>query len=69
MKSGKWTEAEVSFAMQLIHEFENGIISGMSPKVTLRAFLAQKLGCNPMRISKKFAGRCAGKVISNLIKL
>jgi len=39
MKSGKWTEAEVSFAMQLIHEFENGIISGMSPKVTLRAFL------------------------------
>lgn len=61
MRSGKWTEDEVSFAMRLIHEFENGIISGVSPKVTLRAFLAQQLCCNPMRISKKFAGRCVGK--------
>jgi len=62
MKSGKWTEEEVSLAMRLIYEFENGIITGMSPKMTLRAFLAQQLRCDPMRISKKFAGRCVGKV-------
>mmetsp|Transcript_31219 Transcript_31219/g.42651 ORF Transcript_31219/g.42651 Transcript_31219/m.42651 type:complete len:201 (-) Transcript_31219:1078-1680(-) len=61
MKSGKWTEEEVSLAMRLIYEFENGIITGMSPKMTLRAFLAQQLRCDPMRISKKFAGRCVGK--------
>ena len=34
---------------------------------TLRAFLARELGCEPMRISKKFAGdKSIGKQVSQL---
>ena len=29
----------------------------------MRAYLARKLNCAPMRISKKFAGRCIGKLV------
>ena len=31
----------------------------------MRAYLARKLNCAPMRISKKFAGRCIGKLVFN----
>lgn len=62
LRSGKWTYEEELFAHRLIEDFENGQLEDCDDGCTLRAFLAQKLRCAPMRISKKFAGRCIGKV-------
>ena len=61
-RSGKWTLEEESFAKQLIVNFETGLLKDCSDGCTLRAYLAKKLNCAPMRISKKFAGQCIGKV-------
>ena len=61
-RSGKWTPEEETFANRLILEFESGILDDCEDGVTLRSYLARRLHCAPMRISKKFAGRCIGKV-------
>jgi hypothetical protein len=61
-RSGKWSVEEEAFANRLIFEFENGILADCEDGCTLRSYLARKLRCAPMRISKKFAGRCIGKV-------
>jgi hypothetical protein len=62
MRSGKWSLEEESFANRLVYEFENGWLSDCEEGCTLRSYLAKKLNCAPMRISKKFAGRCIGKL-------
>jgi len=61
-KHGKWTVAEEQRANQLVVDFENGTLQDCESGTTLRSYLARKLNCAPMRISKKFAGRCIGKV-------
>jgi hypothetical protein len=61
-RSGKWTPEEESFANRLIIDFETGTLKDCEDGCTLRSYLARKLRCAPMRISKKFAGRCIGKV-------
>lgn len=61
-RSGKWTLEEASFANRLIVEFEAGSLLDCDDGCTLRSYLARKLNCAPMRISKKFAGQCIGKV-------
>ena len=61
-RSGKWSTEEESFANRLIMDFENGSLRDCEDGCTLRSYLARKLRCAPMRISKKFAGRCIGKV-------
>jgi hypothetical protein len=61
-KSGKWSEEEIMFAKHLIAAFENGNLKDCEDGSTLRAYLSKKLNCSPMRISKKFAGKCIGKV-------
>lgn len=61
-RSGKWTLEEETFANRLISEFEAGFLTDCEEGTTLRSYLAKKLNCAPMRISKKFAGRCIGKV-------
>lgn len=54
---------ETAFADRLIQHFEAGLLP-LENGATLRAFLSKKLNCDPMRISKKFAGaRCLGKQI------
>lgn len=60
-KSGKWSPEEEQFAQHLIHEFELGVLTDCEEGCTLRSYLAKKLNCAPMRISKKFAGQCIGK--------
>lgn len=60
-RSGKWTSEEETFANSLIEQFESGSLSDCEEGCTLRSYLARKLNCAPMRISKKFAGRCIGK--------
>lgn len=60
-KSGKWTPEEEQFANRLIQDFELGLLLDCENGCTLRSYLARKLNCAPMRISKKFAGQCIGK--------
>ena len=62
-RSGPWTQAEQTYAMKIIDEFEAGRLPEIPPKWTLRLLLSFKLQCPKMRISKKFGGRCRGKVI------
>ena len=64
-RSGKWTSEEESFANKLVLEFERGTLEDCEDGCTLRAYMARKLNCAPMRISKKFAGRCIGKLVFN----
>lgn len=60
IRRGKWTDEEERYARKLIEAFNAGLlrISGkdVSSGLTLRAFLAEKLCCDPMRITKKFSG-------------
>ncbi|KAJ1398841.1 hypothetical protein B484DRAFT_339569 [Ochromonadaceae sp. CCMP2298] len=60
--SGKWTAEEETFANRLIEGFEGGTLLDCDDGSTLRSYLAKRLNCAPMRISKKFAGLCIGKV-------
>lgn len=62
-KSGKWSTGEEKEANDIISNFENGTLEDCNDGVTLRSYLAIKLNCAPMRISKKFAGKCIGKLI------
>lgn len=63
VRRGKWTSEEQAYADRLIRDFEAGALP-LENGATLRAFLSKKLNCDPMRISKKFAGaRCLGKQI------
>lgn len=61
-RSGKWKANEEAYANFLINKFENGKLNDCEDGCTLRSYLARKLKCAPMRISKKFAGRGIGKV-------
>jgi len=62
-RSGKWTSEEENFANRLIVEFEAGSLLDCEEGTTLRCYLARRLRCAPMRISKKYAGRCIGKLV------
>jgi hypothetical protein len=62
LRSGKWTVEEETFADLLIELFEKGHIN-VNNGCTLRSFLARKLHCAPMRISKKYAGKGIGKMV------
>lgn len=61
-RSGKWTVDEENFANQLVKDFEKGFLDDCEEGITLRCYLARRLNCAPMRISKKFSGRCIGKL-------
>jgi len=62
-RAGKWSPEEENFANQLIKDFELGTLDDCEEGKSLRSYLAKKLHCAPMRISKKFAGKCIGKLI------
>ena len=53
-KRGKWTKEEQTFADRLILDFEHGVTLGLENGHSLRAHLAERLQCNPMRITKRF---------------
>ena len=63
-RNGKWSFAEELYTNRLILDFVNGAISDSLENESLRCYLARKLDCSKMRISKKFAGRHIGKVCS-----
>jgi hypothetical protein len=57
IRKGKWILTEEAYTLRLMAEFKNGRLPPPIPEgTTLRQFLAQALNCDPMRISKKFAG-------------
>jgi len=56
LRSGQWTVEEKNYATELIDLFQSGsYVIGAKNGQTVRSFLANKLRCDPMRISKKFA--------------
>ena len=59
-RSGRWTYEETVYAEALLGEFESGILP-LTDGTLLRVFVATVLNCDPMRVSKKFAGRGAVK--------
>ena len=57
---------EEEYATRFIHYFSSGLLALPEGK-TLRASLSDKLQCDPMRITKKYAGAsCLGNKISKL---
>ena len=58
--TGKWPVEEERYANRLVLEFEAGVLEDCKDGVTLRSYLAKTLRCAPMRVSKKFAGKCIG---------
>jgi hypothetical protein len=58
--TGKWPLEEEKFAYKLIRDFEAGVLDDCPEGTTLRSYLAKTLRCAPMRVSKKFAGKCIG---------
>jgi hypothetical protein len=58
LRSGKWTPEEEAYAEGLMKEFKAGHLKLEEGK-SLRKFLAEKLGCSPKRISKKYEGKQA----------
>jgi hypothetical protein len=62
LRKGKWTPEEEEYASRIIYFYQNGILQ-LPEGVTLRSYLAERLNCDPMRITKKIAGAscCLGK--------
>jgi hypothetical protein len=69
LRSGKWTHEEERYAASLIEHFESGKLTDCEEGETLRAYLSRKLHCIPMRVSKKYAGQCIGKVTSTYFSM
>lgn len=63
LRKGKWTSEEEAYTSCIINEFTRGFLPIVAG-TTLRSFLSEKLNCDPMRITKKFAGAsCIGKQV------
>ncbi|KAG5192101.1 hypothetical protein JKP88DRAFT_173844, partial [Tribonema minus] len=61
LRRGKWSPEEEAYTARIIHYFNTGVLQ-LPEGTTLRVFLAEKLRCDPMRITKKFTGSaCLGK--------
>eukprot|EP00592_Proboscia_alata_P027099 CAMPEP_0194428892 /NCGR_PEP_ID=MMETSP0176-20130528/43560_1 /TAXON_ID=216777 /ORGANISM="Proboscia alata, Strain PI-D3" /LENGTH=1181 /DNA_ID=CAMNT_0039241565 /DNA_START=243 /DNA_END=3788 /DNA_ORIENTATION=- len=66
LRKGKWTAEEEEYTSRIIHHFSTGLLT-LPEGTTLRSYLAKKLQCDPMRITKKFAGAsCLGKRVYHL---
>lgn len=66
LRKGKWTAEEEKFANKIIEVFNAGLLKLQEEEkgITLRAYLAAKLDCDPMRITKKYTGAsCLGKKV------
>lgn len=48
-------QAEIEYAMEIIQDFRRGNLPDCPNGATLRQYLAKKLHCNPMRLSKKLS--------------
>eukprot|EP00590_Aulacoseira_subarctica_P003376 CAMPEP_0172430174 /NCGR_PEP_ID=MMETSP1064-20121228/53435_1 /TAXON_ID=202472 /ORGANISM="Aulacoseira subarctica , Strain CCAP 1002/5" /LENGTH=766 /DNA_ID=CAMNT_0013176069 /DNA_START=179 /DNA_END=2476 /DNA_ORIENTATION=- len=65
LRKGKWSQEEEEYASKLIFYSQNGLLP-LPEGVTLRGYLAERLNCDPMRITKKIAGAsCLAKRVSH----
>jgi hypothetical protein len=55
-RRGKWTVQEEVYAEYIIQCFRTGNLSDCDQNTSLRAYLANKLNCKPMRVTKKYSG-------------
>lgn len=63
LRKGKWCQEEEDYSVVLIDNFEKGVLQ-IPEGTTLRMYLANRLNCDPMRITKKFTGQnCLGKKV------
>jgi len=60
-RTGKWTREEEDFARAISTYFCLGMLD-LPNGTTLRAYLAYKLNCDPMRVTKKFSHGCSGPI-------
>ena len=63
LRVGKWSLDEETYANDIITSFFQADLVDCETGCSLREYLALKLNCSKMRISKKFQKRCIGKVI------
>lgn len=54
-RKGCWTREEEAYANTLVKFFNQGLVEDAEEGTTLRGYLANRLNCDPMRISKKFS--------------
>lgn len=63
LRKGKWSPEEEQYTLKLMELFKEGVVDCV-PGISLRIYLAKKLNCEPMRITKKYAGTYAvGKIV------
>ncbi|CAK4387303.1 unnamed protein product [Aphanomyces euteiches] len=53
-RDGPWTDEEISYVRRLSLDFKAGLLPDVPRGTSIRPWLARKLRCDPMRISKKF---------------
>ncbi|CAK4680046.1 hypothetical protein LEN26_007869 [Aphanomyces euteiches] len=53
-RAGPWTDDEISYVRRLSLDFKAGLLPDVPRGTSIRPWLARKLRCDPMRISKKF---------------
>ena len=57
LRKGKWLPQEEVYAKLIIRDFRRGYLKRKpNSSTTLRVYLSEELRCEPMRITKKFAG-------------
>lgn len=63
LRSGKWTPEEEAFTNMIIHYFKRGLLN-VEDGTSLRWYLAKRLNCEAMRVTKKLKGNSSiGKQI------
>lgn len=63
LRSGKWTPEEETFTNTIIHYFKRGLLD-IEDGTSLRWYLAKRLNCEAMRVTKKLKGNSSiGKQI------
>ncbi|ETM34870.1 hypothetical protein, variant 2 [Phytophthora nicotianae] len=55
LRSGKWTPEEEAFTNTIIHYFKRGLLD-VEDGTSLRWYLAKRLNCEAMRVTKKLKG-------------
>ncbi|KAI9911721.1 hypothetical protein PsorP6_008804 [Peronosclerospora sorghi] len=68
LRSGKWTPEEEAFTNMLIHYFKRGFLD-VEDGTSLRWYLAKRLNCEAMRVTKKLKGNSSiGKQVFRAIE-
>lgn len=68
LRSGKWTPEEEAYTNTIIHFFKRGLLD-VEDGTSLRWYLAKRLNCEAMRVTKKLKGNSSiGKQIFRAIE-